>query len=156
MCVTYFVRNGAVEEGRDRNIIHILEYLLSFSLPPFFSKGPTSTLRGSYYWFGFRQCVLRSPFTILIRELICHLREQRLEPWHSCRWDVQMGRGMLKCQVQGYTAGSYSQSSSFSQSLLPCSWLCFLCLLPFQLLPHSLHHPSSLKWSTLPSITCSL
>lgn len=140
--------------GRDRKIIHILGYLLSFFLLYSFQMAwllplerVTGLGSGTVFWGELLTCWSESLFIIVRAEA------RTLAQLHMGGTNDERD---MKWQIQGYTAESYNQSSSFSASLSPCSWLCFLCFFSFQLLHHSLYHPSSLNWAMLPCITCSL
>lgn len=142
--------------------VHIFwDILPPFPSSHFFSDGRTSTLRESDY-LGLRHCVLRSPLTMLIREPICHLREQRLEPRHSCTWEVQMMREMLSAEFKVTQLAATTDPLPFLQDFQPAYGFASFSKQPrlwaesFQLLPHSLHHPSSLHPSTPPCVNCSL
>lgn len=122
--------------GRDRKIIHILGYLLSFFLLYSFQMAwllplerVTGLGSGTVFWGELLTCWSESLFVIVRAEA------RTLAQLHMGGTNDERD---MKWQIQGYTAESYNQSSSFSASLSLCSWLCFLCFFSFQLLHHSL------------------
>ena len=56
---------------------------------------------------------------MLIREFICHLKEQRLAPWHSCTWEVHMMREMLSAKFKVTRLAATTNPLPFLQGFQP-------------------------------------